>query len=82
MDHGHHRQSFFISEAGYDAWMQPIARDAKESLAVLREFAYEPPLEYRIERQMAPSWKSRQKDRLADRDEQLAAITKSGPLGF
>jgi hypothetical protein len=52
------------------------------SLAVLCEFAYEPPLEYRVERQMAASWKSRQKDRLADRDEQLAAISNSGPIGF
>ena len=62
--------------------MKPVARDAKESLAILREFAYEPQLEYRIERQMAATWKSRQKNRLADRDEQLAAISESGPLGF
>jgi hypothetical protein len=45
MDHGHHRQPFFISESGYNAWIKPVARDAKESLAVLREFAYVPPLE-------------------------------------
>jgi hypothetical protein len=56
-------------------------RDPKESLAILREYAYEPPLEYRVERHMAASWKGRQKARLADRDEQLAAISESGPLG-
>jgi putative SOS response-associated peptidase YedK len=82
MDHGHHRQPFFIDKAGYDAWMKPVVRDPKESLAILREFAHEPPLEYRIERQMATSWKSRRKDRLADRDEQIGAIKETGPLGF
>jgi hypothetical protein len=30
---------------------------------------------------MAVGW-SRQKDRLVDRDEQIAAITETGPLGF
>jgi putative SOS response-associated peptidase YedK len=82
MDHGHHRQPFFISEAGLDEWMEPVARDAEESLAILREFAHEPPLAYRVERHMAASRKGRQKDRLADRDEQLAAIDETGPLGF
>jgi putative SOS response-associated peptidase YedK len=82
MDHGHHRQPLFISVAGFGAWMLPENRDAKESLAILREFAHEPPLEYRVERNMAARWKGRQKDRLADRDEQLAAITDTGPLGF
>ena len=62
--------------------MDPHARDANESLAILREYAYEPPLEYRVERQMAASWKSRPKDRVADQEEQLAAISETGPLGF
>jgi putative SOS response-associated peptidase YedK len=47
MEHGHHRQPFFIEEAGFDAWMEPGKREAKDSLAILRECAREPPLEYR-----------------------------------
>jgi putative SOS response-associated peptidase YedK len=82
MEHGHHRQPFFIAEDGFDPWMEPGARDAKESLAVLREYAYEPPLEHTVARHMAASWKSRQKARLVDRDEQVAAIDETGPLGF
>lgn len=82
MEHGHHRQPFFIHEAGFDTWMEPGNRDAKESLAVLREFVHEPPLEYEVARQMAASWKSRQASRLAERDKQLAAIEEAGPLGF
>jgi hypothetical protein len=39
MDHGHHRQPFFIEEAGLDAWMEPGKRDPKEFLAILRQFA-------------------------------------------
>jgi putative SOS response-associated peptidase YedK len=81
MDHGHHRQPYFIEEAGFDAWMAPGTRDAKDSLAVLREHADEPPLEYKVARQMAASWKSRQKARLSERDKQLAAIEETGPLG-
>ena len=82
MEHGHHRQPFFIEEAGFDAWMEPGKRDAKESLAILREYAHEPPLEYKVARQMAASWKSRQKVRLAERDKQLAAIEATGRIGF
>jgi hypothetical protein len=62
--------------------MKPGKRESEESLAILREFAYARPLEYRMERQMAASWKGRQKDHLADRDEQLAALDETGPLGF
>jgi putative SOS response-associated peptidase YedK len=82
MDRGHHRQPFFIEERSYDSWMKPGERDPKESLAILREFAYERPFEYHVARQMAASWKSRQKGRLADRDEQLAAIEETGRLGI
>ena len=82
MDCGHHRQPFFLAEDGFDKWMEPRKRDPKESLNILREYAHEPPLVYRIERHMAANWKRRQKDRIADRDEQLAAIDKTGPLGF
>jgi hypothetical protein len=62
--------------------MEPSKRDPKDSLALLREFAYEPELQYEVVRQMAASWKGRQKGRLADRDEQLTAIGETGPLGF
>jgi putative SOS response-associated peptidase YedK len=82
MEYGHHRQPFFIEEPGFDAWMEPSKREPKESLATLREFVDEPELEYLVIRQMAPTWKSRQKGRLADRDEQLTAIGETGPLGF
>ena len=82
MEHGHHRQPFFIQEEGFDAWMERGERDANDSLAVLREYAFEGPFEYRVERQMAASWKSRQKARLAERDKQQAAIEETGPLGF
>lgn len=64
MEHGHHRQPFFIEERGFDSWMEPRVRDAQESLAILRKFAYERPFLYQLARQMAPSWKSRQKARL------------------
>jgi putative SOS response-associated peptidase YedK len=82
MEHGHHRQPFFIEDAGFNVWMEPGKRDAKDSLAILREYAHEPPLEYKVARQMAASWKSRQKARLAERDKQLAAIEETRPLGF
>jgi putative SOS response-associated peptidase YedK len=82
MENGHHRQPFFIVEEGYDKWMEPRKRDPKESLNILRQYAHEPTLEYRVERHMAASWTGRQKSRLADRDEQLAAIDETGPLGF
>lgn len=62
--------------------MEPRVRDAKESLAILREFAYERPFNHKLARQMAASWTSRQKARLGDRDEQLAAISETGPLGY
>lgn len=82
MDHGHHRQPFFIEEDGFDAWMEPGERDADESLAILRQYAFERPLEYRLARHMAASWKGRQKARLAERDKQLKAVEQTGPLGF
>jgi putative SOS response-associated peptidase YedK len=83
MDHGHHRQPFFLDSRRINEWMKPSKRDPIESLAILREFVHEPPLDYRVERQMATSWKTRQKDRLADRDEQLAELDKTGlPLGI
>jgi putative SOS response-associated peptidase YedK len=82
MEHGHHRQPFFIQEAGFDAWMEPGKRAPKDSLAVLQEFVHEPLLEYQLARQMAASWKSRQKARLAERNKQLAGIEETGSLGF
>ena len=82
MENGHQRQPFFIEEGGVDSWMKPGVRDPKESLAILREFAYERPFHHKLAREMAPSWKTRQKARLADRGEQLAAIDETGPLGF
>lgn len=82
MDHGHHRQPFFIQESGFNAWMDPELREAKDSLAILRKFVFEGPFEYTEARKMAPIWKTRQKARLLDRDEQLSEVDKTGPLGF
>jgi putative SOS response-associated peptidase YedK len=82
MEHGHHRQPFFIDEAGFDEWTVPGERDPDNSLAVLRQYAFDGPFEYRFERHMAASWKGRQKARLAERDKQQAAIEETGPLGI
>lgn len=82
MENGHQRQPFFIEESGYDAWMEPGERDAKDSLAILRDHVYERPFTYELAREMATSWKSRQKARIADRDQQLEDIGETGPLGF
>jgi putative SOS response-associated peptidase YedK len=82
MENGHQRQPFFLEPDGYDAWMEPGERDPKDSLAILRKYAYERPFEYETAREMAASWKSRQKARLTDRDEQLEDIGKTGRLGF
>jgi hypothetical protein len=62
--------------------MAPGERDPKESLAILREYVYERPFVYTLAREMAASWKKRQKDRLADRDQQVEDIGTTGPLGF
>lgn len=82
MENGHHRQPFFIREDGFDAWMEPGDRDHEDSKAILREYADEPELTYVVAREMAPSWKSRHKGRIKQRDEQLAAMEETGePLG-
>ncbi len=82
MENGHQRQTFFIEDAGFDAWMEPVARDSKESLAILREYVYEPSFSLETVRHLAESWTKRQADRIADRDEQIAAIEETGRLGF
>ena len=71
MDCGHHRQPLFIEPDGYDAWLGEGERDAKESHAILHEFAIEPNLTYAVARSMAESWTSRQPKKLEKRDEQL-----------
>lgn len=81
MDHGHHRQPFFLEESGIDAWISPAPLTTAESLSTLRRYAAEPDLTYKHSRNMAESWKSRQKSKLKARDEQLEAIEKSGALG-
>ncbi|MFG0254150.1 MAG: SOS response-associated peptidase family protein [Rhodopirellula sp. JB053] len=82
MEHGHHRSPFFLRNDGLDAWMDRSPRSADQSIEVLREFAYEPPLTHRVDRQMAASWTKRKSANLKKRDEQLADIEKIGPLGF
>ncbi len=78
MDHGHHRQPFFLDREAWDAWMAPGARTLQESAVLLRRNAYEPPLEYEVVRNMAPSWTARQAERVKKRDQQLAEIEQSG----
>lgn len=82
MEHGHHRMPFFLEESGFDAWLEPGNRDAGQSRSVLHRFALEPPLRHQVARQMAESWTKRRAARLKQRDEQLAAIEASSPLGF
>ena len=82
MQHGHHRQPLFLSEAGVDAWITGGEREASLSKQVLQQYAYEPELRYTVAREMAPAWKSRQKAHLTKRDEQLEAIASGGPLGY
>lgn len=82
MEHGHHRSPFFLHRDGLDEWMDRKPRPAEQSLAVLREFAYEPSLTHQVDREMAASWVKRKNANLKKRDEQLADIEKTGPLGF
>lgn len=82
MDLGHHRQPFFVEPDGYDAWMEAGKREPMESKKVLRNFAHEPELKWSVGREMADSWTKRQKAKLKNREDQLAAIKKHGPLGF
>lgn len=78
MEHGHHRQPFFIDDAGWNAWMEPREQKPKELIELLHQHADEPALAYRVDREMAAAWKSRQKGNLVKRDEQLAEIDQMG----
>ena len=82
MDAGHHRQPFFIHNEGIDRWIDQNEREPIKSKQILKQYAAEPELSYSVIRDMADTWKKRQEDRLAKRDEQLAAIVDSGPLGI
>ncbi|MCC9658905.1 SOS response-associated peptidase [Rhodopirellula halodulae] len=82
MEHGHHRSPFFLSEEGVQAWIQREPRELDESLTILKHHATEPTLSMTVAREMAPAWKKRQSTNVAKRDEQLAAISVSGPLGI
>lgn len=82
MEHGHHRSPFFLRREGLDSWMQRTSRSADESVEVLREFADDPTLNYEVDRHMAASWTKRKTGNLKQRDEQLAEIAETGPLGF
>ncbi|PHQ31564.1 SOS response-associated peptidase [Rhodopirellula bahusiensis] len=82
MKHGHHRSPFFLSTDGIDDWITRDSRPLEESLVVLKQLAFEPDLSVTVARQMAPAWTKRQSSNVAKRDEQLAAIEESGPLGI
>lgn len=82
MEHGHHRSPFFLSEDGVDEWMQRESRPLSNSLDILREHAIEPNLTTRIAREMAAAWVKRQSGQIAKRDQQVAAVEQTGPLGL
>lgn len=81
MEHGHHRSPFFLSEAGVDDWMRRESRPLRDSLNVLEKHAVEPSLTATVAREMAAAWVKRQSGQLAKRDEQVAAMKQTGPLG-
>ncbi|KLU04168.1 hypothetical protein RISK_003754 [Rhodopirellula islandica] len=82
MEHGHHRSPFFLKVDGIQKWIARDPRPLEDSLAVLKQHAFEPDLSVTVARQMAPTWTKRQSSNLAKRDEQLAEIEKTGPLGI
>ena len=81
MEYGHHRQPFFLAPDQLDVWMRPEQRTIEDCVRILHDSVFEPRLDYEVVREMAPSWKSRQKKRLAERDKQLAEINANGALG-
>ncbi len=82
MEHGHHRSPFFLRREGIDAWMERDFRPADDSIEILREYADEPSLKYEIDRHMAASWVKRKSANLRKRDQEVAAIAQTGPMGF
>ncbi len=82
MEHGHHRSPFFIGLDGVDEWMDRSPRPPHRSLDVLRQYADEPILEPSVAREMVESWTKRKSANVKKRDEQLADIEATGPLGF
>lgn len=86
MDHGHHRQPFFLREDGIDEWMQPGDRSIDASRRILRTYAAEPNLAFEVESELksfAKNAKAREQKREQKREEQLEAIADSGlPLGI
>ena len=82
MEHGHHRSPFFLSRNGIEEWIERDSRPLQDSLAILKQHAFEPELSATVARQMAPTWTKRQSGNVAKRDEQLTAIEETGPLGI
>jgi putative SOS response-associated peptidase YedK len=82
MEHGHHRSPFFLSEDGLDEWLDRKPKPLEQSLKTLQSYATEPKLTATVAREMAATWVKRQPEHLTKRDEQLAAIDATGPLGI
>ncbi len=82
MEHGHHRSPFFLSLDGVDDWMDRSPRPLDQSLEVLKQYTEDPVLEPSVSREMVASWSKRKAANVKKRDEQLADIDKSGPLGL
>jgi putative SOS response-associated peptidase YedK len=81
-DHGHHRSPFFLKLDGLDEWMDRSPRSSDQLLDVLRQYADVPDLETSATREMVASWTKRKSAMENERDEQLAEIEATGPLGF
>jgi putative SOS response-associated peptidase YedK len=82
MEHGHHRSPFFLDRDSVGLWMDRTPRSVAQSRQMLQDGACQPSLRYDVARQMAATWNKRQSANLSKRDEQLAEIEKTGPLGI
>ena len=67
---------------GIESWISGGERSIDDSRSVLQTIAFEPDLEHRVAVAMKPAWKSRAKANIKKRDEQLAEVEKTGPLGI
>ena len=82
MDHGHHRQPFFLQEAGIDEWMRPGEHSLDSLKTTLRTHAIDPQFNIEIESELK-SFAKNAKSREKKREEQQAAIADTGmPLGI
>ena len=83
MGHGHHRMPMFIDpSASMFDWLEPKDRDTEKCCNILKHSAIDPEFEVLVHEQMKAGWQKRIDAAEEKRNEQLAAIQKSGPLGI